>query len=113
MRRTSFFSRFLQAIRATKRYGDEDVWDFILNSSQAFAEYVHVRDFDRRLNFSGWVSAFSLKEEFRELLLRDVEVTDFEGDVLYNTPRVYISMPKEGLLIEFPFSQEQQDAEPE
>lgn len=44
-------TRFLQWIGATKRYGDEDVWDFTFNSSVAAAsapwsaQFEHVRVF--------------------------------------------------------------------
>src|SRR3981081_694723 len=38
-------TRLLQVIKATKRYGDEDVWEFMFNSSRAEAEYCHLRDF--------------------------------------------------------------------
>jgi hypothetical protein len=52
-------TQFLQWIKATKRYGDEDVWDLTFNSGRAEVEYVHVRDFDKKLTYAGWVEAFS------------------------------------------------------
>jgi hypothetical protein len=33
------FTRFVQKIGATKTYGDEDVWDFVFNSSCARSEF--------------------------------------------------------------------------
>jgi hypothetical protein len=42
-------TRFLQWIRATKTYGDEDVWDFTFNSPIAAVEYVHFRDFEKKM----------------------------------------------------------------
>jgi len=35
-------TRLLQSISATKRFGDEDVWDFTFNSGKPEVEYVHV-----------------------------------------------------------------------
>jgi Family of unknown function (DUF6338) len=52
-------TRLLQSISATKRYGDEDVWDFTFNSGKPEVEYVHVRDFEKKITYAGWVEAFS------------------------------------------------------
>jgi hypothetical protein len=96
-------TRILQGIGATKKYGDEDVWDFTFNSSDPAVEYVHVRDFENRIVYAGWVSTFSESGKQRELVLRDVQVFDFEGNQLFETPRLYLSRPPDNLHIEFPF----------
>lgn len=94
--------RLLHFIRATKRYGSEDVWDFTFNSNLAEVEYVHVRDFDQKLVYAGWVNAFSETGKLRELTLRDVQVFDFQGALFYEVPRLYLARKPEGLHIEFP-----------
>ncbi|QAZ45965.1 DUF6338 family protein [Mesorhizobium sp. Pch-S] len=99
-------ARILQTIKATKSYGDEDVWDFVFNSGDAAAEYVHVRDFENKIVYAGWVNAFSESGRLRELALVRVQVFNFEGDLLFETPRVYISRKTEGLHIEFPATSE-------
>jgi hypothetical protein len=104
-------TRFLQFIRATKRYGDEDVWDFTFNSGRPEVEYVHVRDFDKKITYAGWVEAFSETEKLRELRLRDVIVYDFEGYTLYETPRVYLARKMDNIDIEFPYRTGQQNDE--
>jgi hypothetical protein len=96
-------TQFLQRIKATKRYGDEDVWDLTFNSGRAEVEYVHVRDFDKKITYAGWVEAFSETEKLRELRLRDVIVYDFEGANLYETPRVYLARKMDNIDIEFPY----------
>jgi len=93
---------FLQWIKATKRFGYEDIWDYTFNTNTAQAEYVYVRDFDKQLVFAGWVRAFSESEKARELLLRDVRVTDFDGKVLYEVPLMYLAAPADTFHIEFP-----------
>jgi hypothetical protein len=95
-------TRFLQKIKATKSFGDEDVWDFVFNSNDAAAEYAHFRDFENKIVYAGWVSAFSETGRLRELLLVNVQVWDFDGNLLFETPRVYISRKTEGLHVEFP-----------
>lgn len=95
-------TRFLQKIGATKRYGDEDVWDFTFNSSIAAVEYVHFRDFENKIVYSGWVQEFSETEKLRELVLRDAEIYDFDGNKLFDTPLIYLARAPENLHIEFP-----------
>jgi hypothetical protein len=96
-------TRFLQWTKATKRYGDEDVWDYTFNSGRAEVEYIHLRDFDKKITYAGWVEAFSESEKQREVRLRDVIVYDFEGKVLFETPRVYLARKADNIDIEFPY----------
>lgn len=94
---------FLQKIGATKTYGDEDVWDFTFNSPVAAVEYVHFRDFANKIVYAGWVKEFSETGKLRELVLRDVEIYDFDGNKLFDTPLVYLARDPENIHIEFPY----------
>lgn len=96
-------TRFLQLVAATKRYGDEDVWDFTFNSGRPEVEYIHLRDFEKKITYAGWVEAFSETEKQRELRLRDVIVYSFEGEILFETPRVYLARKMDDIDIEFPY----------
>lgn len=96
-------TRLLQWIGATKTYGDEDVWDFTFNSSAAAVEYVHFRDFENKIVYAGWVREFSETGALRELVLRDVEVFDFEGNLLFETPLIYLARKPENIHVEFPY----------
>ena len=71
--------RLLRLMRATNRYGNEDVWDHTLNVQAPETEYVNVRHFARQLVYCGFIETFSSSERARELLLRDVAVYDLEG----------------------------------
>lgn len=96
-------TRFLQAIGATKRYGDEDIWEFMFNSRRAEVEFVNIRDFDKKLTYTGWVEAFSESEKQREIVLRDVIVYDFDSRVIMETERVYLARKADNIDIEFPY----------
>lgn len=98
------FTRFLQSIRATRRYGDEDVWDYILNSDSPLTEYVNLRDFEKKIVYAGYVSVFSESGKLRELLLRDAEVYDFDGNKLFNMPAIYIARKPDDIHVEFPYN---------
>lgn len=97
-------TQLLQLIRATKRYGDEDVWDFTFNSTSPSVRFVHLRDFDQRVVYTGWVNAFSETEKLRELTLNDVEVYDFDGNLVSRVPHIYVARKPENIHIEFPLA---------
>ena len=84
-------NRLLIWSRATNKYGDEDVWDYMFNSSQGEIEYVHVRDFEKGMTYTGWVSAFSETEKLRELLLRDVIVYTGDSGESTAVPLLYLA----------------------
>lgn len=104
--------RILQSIRATSRYGDEDVWDYTFNSSLPNVQYVHVRDFDKGIIYAGWVEAYSASGELRELLLRDVVVHDRIGSET-TIPLIYLARDRGDVHIEFPARIAGQQDEPE
>ena len=105
-----WLTRFLRKIGATKTYGDEDVWDYLLNSSIAAVEYVHFRDFANEKVYAGWVLSFSETGRLRELVLRDVQTFDFDGQKLFETPMMYLARAPENIHIEFPYDSRAQDA---
>jgi hypothetical protein len=96
------FTRFVQKIGATKTYGDEDVWDFVFNSSSPAASFAHFRDFEQRVTYAGFVEIFSESGQLREIVLRDVIVYDFDQTEMYRVPRLYLARGRENIHIEFP-----------
>ncbi|HLX17638.1 MAG TPA: DUF6338 family protein [Bradyrhizobium sp.] len=98
------FTRFVQTIGATKTYGDEDVWDFVFNSSSSAVNFVHFRDFDQRVTYAGFVEVFSESGQLREIVLQDVIVYDFEQTEMYRVPRLYLARARENIHIEFPLN---------
>ena len=103
LKQHKIITRALQWIGATKRYGDEDVWDFTLNSTDAASRYVNLRDDQTGLTYSGYVDVFSENPSVRELLLRDVIVYDTATKAeLAKVPRIYIAREPKGMTLEFP-----------
>ncbi|CAI3957796.1 unnamed protein product [Commensalibacter communis] len=100
-------TRFLQTIRATNRYGDQDVWDFVFNSDKM--KYVHIKDYDKQIIYSGTIQAFSEVNDIRELFLLDVKTYDLAGIELYNAPYMYVSLQIDSIVIEFPQYQDEQE----
>lgn len=98
--------KLLHRIGASRRYGDEDVWSYTLNSNEPNVEYIHLRDLENGYVFSGWVNTYSESEEFREVLLSDVIVYDNEGVEVSKSPLLYLSRPKNNIWVEFPYRKE-------
>jgi hypothetical protein len=95
--------RFLQWIGATKRYGDEDVWDFLLSSDDPRSLYVNVRDEQTGQTFSGYVDMFSEAPGLRELVLSQVEGFDtLTGEPTVTVTRMYLARDPKGMTLEFP-----------
>ncbi len=95
--------RALHRIGATRKFGDEDVWDYTLNARVATVEYVHFRDFANQLVYAGRVASFSETDRLREVVPRDVQVFDFAGRMLYDTPMMYLARPPGQIHIGFPY----------
>jgi hypothetical protein len=94
-------NRLGRFLRVTKKFGDLDVWSFIMNSKNI--EWVIVRDHETDLMYEGWVELFSDSTEEDELLLRDVIVfNNSTGEELYKTPGLYLPKKRENITIEFP-----------
>lgn len=94
-------TRFLQLIKATGRFGDEDVWDFIFNS-KAKLTFVHVRDFEKGAVFTGFAKVYSESGEIRELYLEEVVVYDFDANEQYRIDALYIARDRDDITVEFP-----------
>ena len=89
-----------QKIGATTRFGDDDVWDFFHTSRDIRSNWTTVRDHKLNLYYFCWIQAFSDSGKERELLLRDVDVYNSEGECLYTTDVMYLSRKQDELTIE-------------
>lgn len=98
------FIRFLRKIKASKSYGDDDVWKYLMSSDFPETEYINLRDFDRQIVYTGYVKAYSEKEGIRELYLRDVKVYDFSANFIFETPNIYLARKPDDIHLEFPYN---------
>ncbi len=96
-----FLHRFANILRVSNKFGDVDVWGFIMNST--IPEWVVVRDFEHDLMIKGWIQAFSDSKQPDELFIRDVQVfKNSTAELMYEAPAVYISRRRENFHLEFP-----------
>lgn len=97
----SVLFKFAYKIRATRKFGDVDVWNYIMNNEKQ--EWFIVRDLDYDLMYEGWVSVFSDIHDKNEIFLKDVKVyRNSTGDKLYETPGLYLPRSRKSLTIEIP-----------
>jgi hypothetical protein len=96
----------LRKIRVTGRFGDEDVWTLLLNST-ATDNYVTIRHRENDLIYQGYVSGFSSGGERRELLVINVrvfsaEATDGSGSVeeVGGIPFLYLAFKEDDITLE-------------
>lgn len=108
------FISLMQKLKITGKYGDEDVWDFVLNkkflkpdanapkSNPEEVKFVHLRDLDNKLMYAGFVAYFSETDKDREIFLTDVDVYNSDGGKLYSCPKLYLGLDKNSISMEFP-----------
>lgn len=97
----SLVNRLGRLIRASKRSGDEDTWDFF--NSSVDVVWVHVYDHTLDRVYYGLVKRYSDSEKPREMVLRDVQVFKISTDeLLYCKDYVYLSRDHNNWTIEVP-----------
>ena len=66
---------------------------------------MNVRDFDKKIFYTGKVTAFSETGKLRELTLSEVQLYDFDGNFMYAAPSLYLARKPDDIHIEFPFAE--------
>jgi hypothetical protein len=81
--------RLTNWLHISHKYGEGDVWDFMLNSNDV--NWINIREND--LIYQGSVVSYSEKEGIRELLLSQVKVFQVEDEnvELYEMPTMYFN----------------------
>ena len=95
-------NKIARLIRATKRYGDEDVWHYFQNIySPKITDWFVIRNLKADLMYQGNVTAYSETEKDRELLIKDVDVyKNSTGEYMYSADEAYISIDRNDITIE-------------
>lgn len=97
--RFKLLNRIAKWVGLTKKFGELDVWGYLLNMEQV--AWVTVRDHKNDLVYDGWVQAFSDDSKDAELLLRDVTIyKNKTGKPLYQIGALYLSRNREDITIE-------------
>jgi hypothetical protein len=93
------FHRLGNKIRVSRKYGDENLYTFYLNSKEL--DWVYVRDFERKLTYQGRIFSFSENDTCQEVVLSDVTVFGYEAsEEYYSVPTLYLCRPRGSIVIE-------------
>lgn len=105
---TKKLNKFANKLNISTKYGDENLYTHFLNADEI--EEVYLRDIKNNLVYHGVVAYFSENENFKEILLYDVSVYEYENsDHLYDIERIYLSMPNSEVIIEKPFKSKENE----
>lgn len=106
-------NKFGRLVRVTKKFGDEDVWDFFHNlPEKPEYEWVYIRDHNKNLVYFGFIHSYSDSEKERELLMGDVDVySNDEGEFLYKAKMLYLCRDRHDLTIEIPMTYKESEIE--
>lgn len=93
------FNRISRKLGITNKFGELDVWGFMLNMKEV--EWATIRDHKNDLIFDGWIQAFSDNSKEAEILLRDVSIyKNSTGERLYQAGLIYLSKDRNDISIE-------------
>jgi hypothetical protein len=94
-------NRIAQWLGISRKYGDENLFSFFLNTNEL--EWVYVRDKSTGLAYSGKVVSFSECEGAQEIVLSEVEVFEYESsEKLYGVSYIYLAKQMGNFVIEVP-----------
>ena len=99
--RNRYIARGLNWTRLTEHFGEKDLWTNQLTQGTKREKFVRIRDSVKKLIFTGWVEGFSEYDDFRELLLSDVEVYDFDEILISKSDFTYLALPKDNIWMDF------------
>ncbi len=96
-----WITRALVKFKATSRLEDGSVWSKVHNSKGLEFNYAHLYDLKNQFVYIGNIKSTSEKEGLREILFHDVEVYDFNGNLLSQAPQIYVFCPEDNVRLEF------------
>lgn len=100
-------NRIGKSINASNKHGNQSTFlDFITGSKQKYM-YVQIKDFQNKLQYSGFIERYDDNDNIAEVLLKYVSVYKYSEakiienkDLIYQVDEVYLSMNKENIIIE-------------
>ena len=97
--RNQWLGKVLQSLRMTDYSGALDVWSKLSRIALKNKSFVQVIDNKNKRYYSGWLNGYSSYDDFRELFLREVEIHDFDYNLIVAAPNAYIGLPNDSVTI--------------
>ena len=99
--RKRWIMKGLRLARLTDHFGERDVWTHQFTFGARTKSFIQIGDNQNKRYYTGWVKEFSEYDDFRELLLTEVEIHDFEFNFIAQAPTAYVGLPKDNVTILF------------
>ena len=99
--RKRWIMKGLRQLRLTNHFGEKDVWTFQFTFGIKNKSFIHAIDNKNKRYYTGWVREYSEYDDFRELLLLEVEIHDFDFNFIAKAPLTYVGLPKDSTTILF------------
>lgn len=94
-----WLNRIAQFFQISRKYGDENLYSYYLNSDEI--DWVYVRDIERKLTYQGRVNAYCETSALQEIVLAEVTIFGYENsEEYYSIPSIYIGRELGNLIIE-------------
>jgi hypothetical protein len=98
----NLLNKYALKYNISNKYGEENLFSKFLNEN--CLGWVYVKDIPNEIVYQGEVQSFSESDEFKEIVLSQVTVyqyfKDEEYKELFEVPRIYLSLPKDKVIIE-------------
>lgn len=103
-----WINRFAMYLNLSRKFGDNNLYSHFLESKEI--TFVHLRDSATNFIFEGFVYSYLENDELKEIVLTDVKVfksSPIDNTLvgLYKLKALYLSRPKDDILIEIPINQ--------
>jgi uncharacterized membrane protein YbhN (UPF0104 family) len=100
--------KFAKAIKFSFKYGEENLYSYILRSDTI--SWLYVRDIKNDITYLGVRDSFSETDKFQELVLTSVSVFRYsDSSLLYKVNAVYLSFEPGSMIIEVPSFEEEKE----
>ena len=93
--------KFLRSIKVTRRGLESELWRQIQLIDELEFEFCDYHDLKNERIFSGAVKSYFDSDGIREILLMDVEVFDFQKNLIEQRPYIYLAFPADQVRLDF------------
>ena len=101
LNRIQVVTRVLNWAGLAEQFSKRDLLKSIFSKLTKSKSFVRMRDSEKKLIITGWVEGISEHDKFREFHLSEVEVHDFDDELVSKSETTYLSFPNDNIWIDF------------
>ena len=97
--RNQWIGQMLQTLKLTDYSGALDVWSEQSRIALKRRSFVQVIDNNNGRYYTGWFNGYSSYDNFRELILLNIEIHDLKFNLIAVAPIAYVGLPNDNVTI--------------